>query len=249
MWIIYKATNKINDKLYIGQTKNKLQRRIKEHERSLGKSVFHSAIEKYGKENFQWSVVGMCFTLEDANRLEESFIKRLKTHVSEHGYNIQLGGRNHSGYTHTEETKKQMSESRKGVPVHSKEHKEKLRERMSGKGNPMFGKRVIHTAAAREKMSKANKGKILSDSTKHKISKSRRGTTLSDSTKQKISKHSSKSVICIETDQIFTSVKEACSFLGKSYGGQIGQVCYGKRKTAHGYTWKWLEDYKEEETP
>lgn len=129
MWIIYKATNLVNNKLYIGQTKNKLRKRIRQHENIKRGSVFRSAINKYGKENFEWSVVGMCFTLEDANYLEEFFIKRLNTHVSGNGYNVKWGGNNHCGYKHTEEYKIKASEGSKGSdnPFYNKTHSPEAR--------------------------------------------------------------------------------------------------------------------------
>lgn len=41
--------------------------------------------------------------------------------------------------------------------------------------------------------------------------------------------------------KVFTSLKEAYNFLGKEQSGHIASVCNGKRKTAYGYSWKYLE--------
>lgn len=55
--IIYKVTNIINNKIYIGQTIHSLNIRKSQHERSHEygyKTAFSNAIKKYGKENFIW---------------------------------------------------------------------------------------------------------------------------------------------------------------------------------------------------
>ena len=58
--IIYKVTNIINNKIYIGQTIHSLNIRKSQHERSHEygyKTAFSNAIKKYGKENFIWEII------------------------------------------------------------------------------------------------------------------------------------------------------------------------------------------------
>ena len=54
-YIIYKAVNTCNGKVYIGQTKQELTSRIKQHFSHIKseKYYFHSALNKYGKANFK----------------------------------------------------------------------------------------------------------------------------------------------------------------------------------------------------
>lgn len=96
MYYIYKATNKINGKIYIGQTVD-FKRRKAEHLSSKkgvhAKCVFHKAIQKYGKENFIWEIIDKCNTPEEAEYLENKYIVEYNSCVSfenSNGYNIVL---------------------------------------------------------------------------------------------------------------------------------------------------------------
>ena len=64
MGVIYKATNMLNKKSYIGQTRRSLEIRKKEHEldSNLNKSnsAFHFALKKYGFDNFSWEILEEC---------------------------------------------------------------------------------------------------------------------------------------------------------------------------------------------
>lgn len=74
---IYMYTNVINNKIYIGQTNN-INRRKREHastSRKKDNSKFHYAIKKYGINNFLFEVLCVCFSDEEANRMEQYFIK------------------------------------------------------------------------------------------------------------------------------------------------------------------------------
>jgi GIY-YIG catalytic domain. len=95
--IIYKATNKVNGKIYIGQTIKTLDRRIKGHinDSRNGGNRFKNAIKKYGRENFKWEVIEECQTIEQLNEREEYWIRELNSTNIEIGYNMKNGGKNH----------------------------------------------------------------------------------------------------------------------------------------------------------
>jgi group I intron endonuclease len=84
---VYKITNNINNKVYIGQSNN-VERRFREH---IGTSSFtsliHRAILKYGVENFSLEVL---YIGEDYNNQEKYFIAKYNS--IEEGYNILPGG-------------------------------------------------------------------------------------------------------------------------------------------------------------
>lgn len=97
---IYKITNKINNKIYIGQSSNP-HRRWLEHINNYykkEKSLISQAIQKYGVENFSFEILGW---FEDYNEKEKYYIKLFRT-IAPYGYNIQFGG-NEPPHFHGEE--------------------------------------------------------------------------------------------------------------------------------------------------
>ena len=87
--IIYKITNLINGKIYIGQTKFTVEKRFKEHAKA--DSPLGHAIRKYGKKNFKAEVIETCQTFTELNEREIFWIKEFNCKVP-NGYNIADGG-------------------------------------------------------------------------------------------------------------------------------------------------------------
>ena len=84
--VIYKTTNLINGKFYIGQDS-------KNNPNYLGSGLLLiQAIEKYGKENFLKEILEGCSTKQELNTKEKKWIKALKSQVRGVGYNIADGG-------------------------------------------------------------------------------------------------------------------------------------------------------------
>lgn len=91
---IYKITNKINGKTYVGQTKNPLKTRLYSHLKKVredSKLPIHCAIRKYGKENFLIETIESC-KINELNAKEIFWIKELNS-LCQNGYNIRNGGR------------------------------------------------------------------------------------------------------------------------------------------------------------
>lgn len=184
--IIYKATNLVNGKVYIGQTVNTLKRRQVEHksQSKKGNFYFHRALRKHGIDNFSWEVLRLCDNLKSLNAWEQYYI--LYYNTMGNGYNLTSGGMN---YTRTKEMKLKMSQNHskywKGKKF-SKEHRQKI-----SKTN--LNKKV--SKKSRKKMSENNakywKGKHRSEKTKKKMSKNSThhwlGKPKSEETKRKIS--------------------------------------------------------------
>lgn len=125
--IIYKATNLINKKVYIGKAKDFLVR-VKRHKKDsysnkLKKTLYY-AIKKYGWSNFKWEIIGEC-SIEESNDCEIECIWLYQSNNPIYGYNKTLGGDGREvGYKHKPETIEKMKG--KGHPI-SQEQKDKLR--------------------------------------------------------------------------------------------------------------------------
>lgn len=135
--IIYKITNKINGKLYIGQTTRTIERRFRDHCTS-SKSAISLAISKYGKENFNIEVIYEASSLEELNIKEIEFIKQFNS-ISPNGYNLREGGDNSS---FGEETRKRMSESAKRKPKMTEDTKRKISESRKGEKHYLYKKKL-----------------------------------------------------------------------------------------------------------
>lgn len=177
--IIYKVTNLVNNKIYIGQTIQNLHVRIYHHfyESKNANCYFHHAINKYGKENFVAEEICSATSIENLNHLEEHFISYYDS-LSPNGYNIVFGGNNFKrvrspmeGKHHSEETKQKMSKSATGKPK-SLEAVRKMSITKTG---------FKHSLKSRENMSRGKKGRIKEG----------------------------RNVVCNETGETFISVTEA----------------------------------------
>ena len=93
---VYKTTNTLNGKIYIGQKTYKRQRKNNPVPSYLGSgSKIKQAIIKYGKENFKKEVICWCYSRQGMDDCERFFIRFLKTQNPDIGYNIVSGGQIH----------------------------------------------------------------------------------------------------------------------------------------------------------
>lgn len=106
---IYKITNSINDKVYIGQTWQALNQRFNEHKSKSKCHKLKNTFNKYGISNFKIELIVTANDQMTADYLENFWINTYDSIKS--GYNIQNGG---SHGKHSEETKKLISEKNKG---------------------------------------------------------------------------------------------------------------------------------------
>lgn len=85
---IYKITNLINQKVYIGQSIN-IEKRWQDHCATVDNCAIHRAIQKYGKENFVFEILEEC-DLSMLNEKEIYYIEKYNSYYD--GYNMTLGG-------------------------------------------------------------------------------------------------------------------------------------------------------------
>ena len=91
---IYKITNNVNGKVYVGQTKQNVRDRFYRHCSRIGSThelnmAIHKAIRKYGKQNFTLEVIEETENLNEREKYWIAFYDSYKT-----GYNSTLGGQN-----------------------------------------------------------------------------------------------------------------------------------------------------------
>lgn len=164
--IIYKATNITNDKAYIGQTILSLSERRGRHIADISRlnTYFSRALKKYGPENFRWEIVSKCYSAEELNNIEIEMIEKYDTFGN--GYNLTKGGEGNVGFKYTKESKKKLSEGKKGEknPMYGKfgkdhhnygkprseETKKKISEATKAERNHNYGKHI--TEAVKKKM-------------------------------------------------------------------------------------------------
>lgn len=91
-YYIYKATNKINGKSYVGQTCD-FHSRVWQHQRCYEKEDcdFHRAIKEFGFDNFSWEIIETCESEDRACELEKYYIEKFNTYRD--GYNMTKGGK------------------------------------------------------------------------------------------------------------------------------------------------------------
>lgn len=194
---IYKTTNIINKKYYIGAHQT-----LDPYDDYLGSGkLLLKAIKKYGKENFVKEILFCAFSEEDMYTIEaviitENFVNKTTN------YNLKPGGFGGKSYTKiSEETRRKISiGTSKGMTGRrlSEESKSKIREAHLGVPMSVEAKRNMSISAknrirgpvseeTRQKISNSNKGQKRSEETKLKISLGGLGKKLSEETKLKIS--------------------------------------------------------------
>lgn len=158
MYYIYKIINLVNNKIYIGKTKN-INKRFKTHIRESfnPKSkkynrVIHCAIRKYGPKNFIVEYVDSSTFKQEIDFMEKFYIQKYNSRDHEVGYNIALGG--DGGWMGVDQ---------------------------SGENNPMYGKNAYEGKTLEElaeislKKSLSLTGKKRTDEQKENYSKSKQG--------------------------------------------------------------------------
>jgi group I intron endonuclease len=225
MGYIYLIKNKINGKLYIGQTIRKdLYDRWKQHKSCKKDTVgnyLYNAYIKYGIHNFDYKLICICFD-DDCNKYEEYYINKYNS-MYPNGYNLKPGGNNHKL---SKETKQLLKEN----------NKDKIN---SNKGKKMSEEQKQKLRLASIKWHSTNKI-IIEEKTKKKIS---------ESLKIFYSKNDNSKGIKVEQYNInniyiktFSSISEAAREVGITQmminRASSSEEKYSKYKTAKGFFWK-----------
>lgn len=159
--IVYKATNKVDGKSYIGQTITSLRERKSQHKCDAFKRnrnyYFQNAIRKYGINGFKWMTLHICTNTQQLNETEIYYIKLYDTFNN--GYNLTIGGKGSNGKKASKETRLKMSiagkkRKRPKRKPFSKEWRQKMSDSKKGEKNHQYGKPL--SEKTKKKLSLAN---------------------------------------------------------------------------------------------
>ena len=252
---VYKTTNLINGKIYIGQHKSKT---FDPTYYGSGK-ILCKAVSKYGKDNFKIDILDWCDTQSKINATERYWIKYYNSNNRDIGYNITTGGEGWSGVHHSEMTRKKISNSKKGCHP-NRDYKitdatkfkisNTLKEYYKTHKNPRYG--VHLSEETKEKLRQANLGKTYSDEVKakHKRPAWNKGIPMTDEAKKHLSELNSGKIVKRKTvgqfdknDNLiatYISCTDASrkTGIGRAY---ITKCCLGYIKNPNNYIWKYLD--------
>lgn len=236
-----------NGKNYIGITRQEIGKRWQNGKGYRHNDYFENAIKKYGWGNIEHKIIKTNLTKEEAEQMERELIKKLNSNDHAYGYNITSGGECIG--KHSEESKKLMSEKKKGTPsprkgVHlSEETKKKISEHHKGLhyniGVPFTEERKQHLrenhADVRgEKNPSYGKKKSPEEIARrqaHRVYKSGAEHT-----------QAKKICQCLPDEtvvKVWGSISEARQVYCRT---SIKDVLKGKYKRHRGYTWRYFEE-------
>ena len=131
MYSVYKITNTVNNKNYIGITSRSVEERFKDHlsrAKNQGRfSRLYSAMRKYGSDKFTVSLITTTESSEMVRSLETVYISALGSYKN--GYNCNMGG--HGALDISEETRKKIGNANRGRVI-SEEGRKRMSEAKIG---------------------------------------------------------------------------------------------------------------------
>lgn len=243
---IYKWTNLINRKVYVGQTQN-FYNRMKQYKNYGATPKLQNSINKHGIDNFDIEIIELC-GIEKLDEREQYWMDYYCSYFSDYGYNISptagttrgvkyspevcekiskivkeravhLYGEKNGMYGkhHTEETLKRMSEHSKEL-WKDPEYRQAQSERMSGENNYFYGRHFCEELNPRW-------GKHCTEETKEKIRNALIG---------KPNYACSIKIKCVETGEEFYSMTAAAKALG-AYTSAIKLAVDNPKRTCKGF--------------
>ena len=260
-YCVYCHINKINGKKYIGITKQKPERRWR-NGKGYKSQIFFFSIEKYGWDNFDHTILEDNIP-ENLIEYKEQYYIQLYNTVVPSGYNSTTGGEH---FEVNDELKRRFSESRKGILpknldiLHTQEVRDKISQALKCRQNTYTSKEVICDNIIYSSLVEFCRLNNLRYTTVSAWMERKRlpyeyyikqlqyvnedFSIYSIQRGAKIGKNhpSAKSVICIETKQVYDTITDASNATEISKMSIIN-CCKGKRKTGGGFHWKYYEEY------
>ena len=253
---IYKITNQINGKSYIGLTtedrptdrysKHRYLARHPEMESAQSQnSYIHKAMNKYGLDNFTFEIIEEVPENQDLNKREQYWIAFYHTYVKDpqcNGYNLTKGGEGTVGFSRSQtiEEREKRKISNKQFFINHPEARKQISERT---------KQLWQNEEYRKKVTESNrkfyaehpdifKGENNPFYGKHHTEESL--AKIKEASKKRQKKIIQLDKETLEEIQVFDGVKEAEKALGVSHGW-LSKAAQ-QNKVAYGYRWKFFEE-------
>jgi len=253
--IVYKITNIVNNKCYIGKT-TRDDKRLKEHLSRLKNNKHYNeylqrSFNQHHEENFIFEIIDTAIMEEELNDKEIYWIDKYNSANPLYGYNLTYGG---DGCKHNEITCAKLSEINKGK-TYSEEYKQKMSVVLKGRIFTPEWKQKISDAKknvsqeTREKLSKANTGKKHTEESKQKMSRARMGVSSPRKGTVGLVKAWNKGK-CKKIEQYdlqgnyikcFDKMEDVIAETTFPRSS-VTQCCNGRAKTANGFIWKYKEE-------
>lgn len=226
---VYVHINKLNNKKYVGITKQEHKRRWKGgwgyYPSERGRiTYFWYAIQKYGWDGFEHSILEQYLTFTDAKERERYYISLYQSNKSEYGYNLTLGGDGFLGMPRSKSTREELSKSLKGKYVKEKSY--------------WYGKHLTQETIEKQKETKRNNPYRHTAEWKIKHSEQLKGEN----------NVSSRPVRCKNTGEIFVNAREAAEFYHTD-NSRIHKCCKGLAEssgkqpiTKEKLLWEYVDD-------
>lgn len=220
---VYKYTNIINQKVYIGQTSQTLEQRAQKGENYKSCPNFYKAIQKYGWENFQSEVLEDNLTRQQAHDQEKYYISYYDSTNIDKGYNICLAWNelNQTSINIISDKAKLRYTDKTQNPMYGKKHSNKskqiMRDKKLSSNNPMFKKKM--SQESKDKIALSHLGNHYADNYWNALS-SEDKKNITDRMISKIK----KGVMCIEDNNTFDSITDAANFYNVSISSLSGNL-------------------------
>ena len=185
---VYRLTNTVNGKIYIGKAKDpraRFRKHISSAKLKKPDQFFYlqASIRKYGADKFALDIVECLGSAEKAYAREMYWVGYYKSNNNKYGMNLTLGGDGSRGHILSKSARMSISKAQTGRKMpectrraivkankgrhYSAEHRKKIGDAQQGNKNHRYGKK--NTAEHNLAISRANTGKVVSDETRQKM--------------------------------------------------------------------------------
>jgi group I intron endonuclease len=261
--IIYKITNKVNNKVYIGQTIHTIEKRWSRHcSKNSGCLALVNAIKKHKKDSFTIEQIDSASSVEELNKKENEWILKCNS-LYPNGYNLNTGG---DSKVWSDESKLKISKSHKNK-ILSKTHRHNISKgvlKAIDEDPEKFKKGTVKMCENMSKMIKSGnhpkKNKKVSKEGRQNMSESKKGSKnpmfgkrltenqlngLEVAYKNRI--NNLPSVYCHQNGKVYKTVTAAAKELDLARSS-VSNVLTGFRKNIKGYTFEYFKTGNSNET-